>query len=146
MTTLKALYCKAFKLLIVHAWPCAAVRTQPSADGGRRWHSRGSISPDWNLDGTAPRTGSSVCFCFYKAALFPTLCPAAGPRPENICRSVTRKCSEHRRRVPSHRPAAGSSLYRCCSTDVPALEHAEIGGDRNEVSAFPINHPLLIWT
>ena len=146
MTTLKALYCKTFTLLIVHAPPCAAVRTRPSADGEQRWRSRGNISPGWNLDGTAPRTGSSVYFCSYRAELFPILCPTAGLRLESICRPATGKYSGRRRRTPSHRPTAGNFHHRCCSIDAPALERAEIGGNRNEVSCSASNHPLLIWT
>ena len=146
MAALKAPWHKAFKLLIVHALPCADVRTRPFAGGGRQRHSRGSIFPGWNLDGTAYRTGSNVCFCSCKAELFPIPCPAAGLRPGNICRSATGKCFEHRCKVPSHRPTAGSFHQRCYSIGVPALEHAGIGGRLNVVSYFAINYPLLIWT
>ena len=146
MAALKALWHKAFKLLIVHAPPCAAVRSRPSADGGRQQRSWGNISPGWSLDGTAPRTGSNVCFYFCRVALFPIPCPAAGQRPGSICRPATGKCSEHRRRTPSHRPAT-DSFHQCCySTGVPAPGRAEIGGNRSGVSAYPTNHPLLIWT
>ena len=92
-----------------------------------------------------PRTGSSVCCPFCRAAPFPVPCPVEGLRPENICKSTIWKCSGHRRRVPTHRPATGSSHHHCCSIDAPAHERAETGGNRNGVSVFPINHPFPIW-
>ena len=146
MTALKAPFHELFKPLIVHARPYAAVRTRPSAGGERQLRSRDSIFPGWNLDGTALHTGSSVCFCSCRAALFPVPCPTAGLRLGNIYRSATGKYSERRHRVPSRCPAAGSFHQRCYSIGVPALEHAGIGGRLNVVSYFAINYPLLIWT
>ena len=145
MAALKALYFKAFKPLIVHARPCAAVCSPPSAGGERRRHSWSSIFPDWNLNGTAPCNGSNVCFLFYKAELFPILCPAAGLRLGNICRLGNGKYSEHRHKFPSHCPAADSSVCHCCSTDGSTLECAGTDDNRSGVSVSPINHPLLIW-
>ena len=137
MAALKAPWHKAFKLLIVHAPPCADVRSRPFAGGEQQRRSRDSISPGWNLDGTASRTGSSVCFCSCKAELFPIPCPAAGLRPGNICRSATGKCFEHRCKVPSHRPTADSFHQHCCSIDVPDLECADTAGSPYAVSYFP---------
>ena len=145
MTALKAPFHELFKPLIVHARPYAAVRTRPSAGGERQLRSRDSIFPGWNLDGTALHTGSSVCFCSCRAALFPVPCPTAGLRLGNIYRSATGKYSERRHRVPSRCPAAGSSLCRCCSTDRSALERAGTDDNRSGAFVFPINHPLLIW-
>ena len=145
MAAPKAPFYGLFKPLIVHARPCAAVRSRPSAGGERQRRSRDSIFPGWNLVRTAPRTGSSVCFLPYEAALFPTRCPVAGQRPGNICRPATGKCSERRRRAPSRYPAIDSSHHHCCNIDAPTLEHAGTGDNRNGVSVFPINHPLPIW-
>lgn len=144
MAALKALWHKAFKLLIVHAPPCAAARSRPSADGGRQQRSWGNISPGWSLDGTAPRTGSNVCFYFCRVALFPIPCPAAGLRPGNICRLENGKCFERRRMVPSRHPTADSFHRHCCSTDAPAREHAGIAGNQSGEGYFPSNYPFVI--
>ena len=134
-----------FKPLIVHAPPCAAVRTLPSAGGERQRHSRGNISPGWSVARTAPRTDSSVCCPSYRAALFPVPCPAAGLRPGNICRPAIGKCSERRRMVPSRHPAAGSSRHRCCSTHAPAAGLREIADNSDVELNLTINHPFVIW-
>ena len=141
---LKAPRHKAFKPLIVHASPCADVRSRPFAGGEQQRRSRDSISPGWNLDGTASRTGSSVCFCSCKAELFPIPCPVAGLRPGNICRLENGKCFERRRMVPSRHPTADSFHRHCCSTDAPAREHAGIAGNQSGEGYFPSNYPFVI--
>ena len=140
---LKAPYCRAFRPLIVHAPPCAAVRCRLSADGEQRRRSQNSISLGWSVAGTAPRSGSSVYCPFCRAVLFPVPGPVAGPRLGNICRSATGKCSGRRRKAPSHRPAAGSSHLYYCSTDAPAAGQCGIAGRSNAVSYFPIRFPFV---
>ena len=136
---------RGFKPLIVHAAPCADVRSRPSAGDGQQRRSRGNISPGWTVARTTPRTGSNIFCPSCRAAPFPVVCQAAGLRPGNICRPVTGKYSERRRMAPSRHPEAGSSHHRCCSTHALAAGLREIADNPNAELNLTINHPFVIW-
>lgn len=137
---------RGFTPLIVHAAPCAAVRSRPSAGDERQRRSLGSISHGWTVARTAPHTGSSVYSLFYRATQFPVPCPAPGLRPGNICRLATGRCSERRRMVPSRHPEAGSSHHHCCSTHAPVAGLREIADNPDAELNLTINHPFVTRT
>ena len=134
---------KGFRASNCPRWPlCAAARFQPFDGGGLWQRNPGNISLGLSREGTTLRTGSTVYIPSDGAKLLPAPFPAAGQRPENICRSGTGRCSEHRRMVPSCHRAADNSHRHCCNSHAPISGRCEIVGRSSAVWDFPIGFPF----